>query len=92
MKAAARMRRPIKATHDPAADAVWIKMGSGKYAETKELDGRRRLDVAADGTVLSVELLDVSDGVDLSDLPRAAEIEQELRRLGVPLSALSSAR
>ena len=86
------MRRPIRVSHDPSADAVWIKISSGTYSETKELDGRRRLDVAADGTVLSVELLDVSDGVDLSDLPRAPEIERELRRLGVPLSALSTAR
>ena len=84
------MKRSIHVTHDPAADAVWIKLGPGTYSETIELDDRRRLDVTVDGEPISVELLDVSDGVDLSGLPQAQAIETQLRRLNVPLSQLST--
>lgn len=73
----------LAARHDPEADAVWIKLQRGVYAATYELDSRRLVDQAADGTALSVELLDVSDGVDVSGLPASQEIEQALRRLGI---------
>ena len=73
----------VTATHDPEADAVWIKLQQGVYAATRELDSRRLVDEAVDGTALSVELLDVSDGVDVAGLPASQEIAQALRRLGI---------
>jgi uncharacterized protein YuzE len=76
------MRR-LAVTYDPVADAVWIKLRRGTYAETRELDSRRLLDVASDGTVLSVELLDVSDGVDVAGLPAADDITTALERHGI---------
>src|SRR5437016_11853373 len=81
-----RMVKPtvkLRVKHDPVADAVWVKLREGQYAETRELDSRRLLDIAADGTVLSVELLDVSDGVDVRDLPAANEIATALQRQGL---------
>ena len=83
------MKPSIHVTHDPAADAVWIRLGSGPYGETNELDDRRRLDVTAGGDPIAVELLDVSDGVDLSGLPHADAIETRLRRLNVPVIQLT---
>lgn len=76
------MRR-LDAKYDPVADAVWITLNTGAYDETRELDSRHLKDIAADGTVLQVELLDVSDGVDLTDLPEADAIAAALERAGI---------
>jgi uncharacterized protein YuzE len=84
------MNGRVAVNHDPVADAIWVILARGEYIETRELDDRRRIDLAKDGSVLRVELLDVSDGVDVSGLPRAAEIAGELRRLGVPVVEAAS--
>ncbi len=76
------MRR-LDAKYDPVADAVWITLNTRAYNETRELDSRRLIDIAADGTVLQVGLLDVSDGVDLTDLPEADTIAAALERAGI---------
>ncbi|HEV2123360.1 MAG TPA: hypothetical protein VGW38_11380, partial [Chloroflexota bacterium] len=60
-----------------------ITLNTRAYNETRELDSRRLIDIAADGTVLQVELLDVSDGVDLTDLPEADAIAAALERAGI---------
>ncbi len=77
------MDSTIKVAHDPVADAIWVTLARGDYAETRELDDRRRLDIATDGSILRIELLDVSDGVDLAELPRAVELARALGRLGI---------
>lgn len=73
----------LRIKHDPVADAVWIMFQAGDYAETRELDSRRLLDLAPDGTILRIELLDVSDGVDVTGLPAAAEIATALATHGL---------
>ena len=47
----------------------------------------RRVDYAEDGTPVGVELLYVSQGVDLSDLPNVAEIEEAIASYHLPLLA-----
>lgn len=74
--------------HDPVADAVYVRLDpdvAGRRFRTRRLDARRLVDVAADGTVLGVELLDISSGVDLAGLPVADEIGAALRRRGIPV-------
>lgn len=70
----------IRFRHDPEADAVYIRLSDEPYAYGEDLDRERRIDYAADGTLIGVELLCVSTGVDLHDLPRAEEIAKLLAK------------
>jgi uncharacterized protein YuzE len=83
---AARLTK-LTARYDPDADAAYVRLSNGKYDVTEELDDRRNIDYDAEGCALGVEFLYVSDGIDLSDLPRAAEIDAALRRAGLRVLA-----
>lgn len=79
----------MRITHDPDADAVYVyltEQPDTPVAHTRELDDARMLDYATDGTLLGVELLWVSEGVDLTDVPFAARIASELRRHGIQIT------
>jgi uncharacterized protein YuzE len=65
-------------THDAEADAVYVRLAEGRVERTVPLDDLRLVDYAADSSVIGVELLDVSDGVDLRGLPSAEVIAQLL--------------
>ena len=47
------------------------------------LDDSRIVDYAEDGSLVGVEILSPSRGVELSGLPRRSEIEQALGRMGL---------
>jgi uncharacterized protein YuzE len=68
--------------HDRKADAVYvrIKAAGERINRTKELDENRILDYAVDGSVIGIEFLNVSNGVDLSDLPHRAELMKLLSK------------
>ena len=68
----------IEYRHDEEADAIYIRLSEKGYAYGEELDPERRIDYAADGTPVGVELLCVSAGVDLSDLPQPQSIAELL--------------
>lgn len=70
----------IRMKYDREADAVYVYLRDLPYASGKKLDGKRRIDYASDGTPIGVELLYVSDGVDVSDLPDEASIGQLLEK------------
>jgi hypothetical protein len=72
-----------RATFDREADAVYVKLSDQPYAFGEDIDHERRVDYAADGTPVGIELLCVSEGVDLSHLPRVDEVSAALRQLGV---------
>ncbi len=59
----------VSFTHDPEADAIYVRLRDLPYAYGEDIDHERRIDYAADGTPIGVELLDVSRGVNLDDLP-----------------------
>lgn len=59
---------------DPDADALYIKLADKPYAYGEELDHERRVDYAEDRTPIAIELLTVSQGVNLRDLPFPAEV------------------
>ncbi len=87
----------MRVTFDREADAAYVYFseqvaGSAVVAETRELDDARALDYAADGTLLGVEFLYVSDGVSLSGVPDTEHIAAELHRLGISVTEESSAR
>ena len=73
--------------HDKDADAVYIRLNDKPYAHGEELDPERRIDYAADGTPIGVELLCVSEGVDVRDLPQQDEIVRLLSDLKVRVLA-----
>jgi uncharacterized protein YuzE len=78
---------PITVDHDPEADALYITLEQKMYHHGRDLDDQRRIDYAEDGSVRGVEILYPSDGVDLRDLPRADEIADALRPLGIRVLA-----
>lgn len=71
--------------YDPEADAIYIRLSDKDYAYGEDLERERRVDYAADGTPIGVELLCVSTGVDLRDLPYREEIAELLATLKIKL-------
>ncbi len=66
--------------YDEEADAIYIRLSDKDYSYGEDLDRERRIDYAADGTPVGVELLCVSTGVDLRDLPELKLIAEALAR------------
>ncbi len=57
-------------TYNKDADAAYIYLREDvPIARTRNLDGARLIDYADDGEPVGIELLDVSEGVNLDDLP-----------------------
>lgn len=73
----------MKHYYDKKADAVYIELSEKPYAVTKELDEVRYLDLASDSTVIGIELLCVSDGVTIDDLPERQKVEKILDKYGI---------
>lgn len=73
----------MKFSYDPEADAVYFAFDKRRIEYAEELDDYRLLMIAADESVIGVELLYVSEGVDLRGLPHAAEIAEALGREGI---------
>jgi len=73
--------------YDPNADCAYIHINKLPYAFSKEIDETRFVDYAEDGTVIGVELLYVSGGVDTCDLPCESEIAELLEKQGVKVFA-----
>ena len=66
--------------YDRQADAAYITLSDKPYAYGEELDSERRIDYASDGSPVGIELLCVSGGVDLTDLPDRDEVAKLLAR------------
>ena len=79
----------VQLEHDKRVDAMYITLESGDFAYTVDLDHRRHVDFDASGRPIGVELLNVSKGVRLADLPRADEIAWELERAGIKVLVAS---
>lgn len=63
------------------ADCAYVYLGEGDFARTRMLDDRRIIDLATDGSVIGVEFVDVSGGVDLEGIPERAVVAGLLSRL-----------
>lgn len=63
-----------KFEYDRDADAVYIRLADLPYAYGEDIDHERRIDYAATGWPIGVELLCVSSGVDLDNLPEREQI------------------
>lgn len=70
----------LRSEYDPQADALYVHLSDRPYAFGEDLDYARRVDYAEDGTPVGVELLYVSQGVNLRDLPQASALVSVLER------------
>ena len=77
----------IRLTHDQEADAVYVYLSEKPYDHGKKIDKRRRIDYAQDGSVVGIEFLYVSDGVDVSDLPQQRAVGRLLEEHNVKVFA-----
>jgi uncharacterized protein YuzE len=81
------MRGKMKYQYDRNADAAYILINDLPFAYSNEIDETRFVDYAKDGTVIGIELLYVSGGVDISGLPFEDELEKLLEKNGIKIYA-----
>lgn len=73
------------ATYDKDIDILTVTFLENETAySTRTLDDRRMIDLTDDGRVISVEFVDASTGIDLSEIPFRQEIERLIRRYHFP--------
>jgi uncharacterized protein YuzE len=77
----------MKYKYDNSADCAYILINDLPHAYTKEIDETRIVDYAEDGTVIGIELLYVSDGIDISSLPFESEVGKLLAKHHVKVYA-----
>jgi len=70
----------VEIRYDKEADAVYLRLSDEQYAYGEELDPERRIDYDADGKPIGIELLCVSEGVDLRNLPEYDAVSELLSR------------
>lgn len=64
--------------YDRDADCAYILINKLPHAYSEQVDDTRFVDYAQDGTVIGIELLYVSGGVDVSGLPLADQVAEVL--------------
>jgi uncharacterized protein YuzE len=78
------MINPIKShKFDEKADAIYITLSDNPVSYTKNIDETRVIDYDKKRNPVGIELLCVSDGVIISDLPYADEISRLLLDLHI---------
>ncbi|MBI4504777.1 MAG: DUF2283 domain-containing protein [Chloroflexi bacterium] len=77
----------MRLEYDRDADAIYIWLREVPYAYGEDLDHARRVDYGHDGRPIGVELLGVSRGVNLDDLPEAAAIARLLQSQSIKVFA-----
>ena len=53
----------MKVKYDPKIDALYIDLSSGKYDMTKKITDSILVDMAENGKVLGIEILDASENI-----------------------------
>ena len=73
---------PLTVTYDQDADAAYVAFSRSDTSRQTRLDDGRIIDYAADGSVVGVEILSPSRGIDLDGIPRGREVADALIGLG----------
>jgi uncharacterized protein YuzE len=68
----------MRLKHDKEADAIYIYLTDTAYSYGEDLDNERRIDYDKNGNPIGIELLCVSRGVIVDNLPHSAEIAKLL--------------
>lgn len=72
--------------YDQHTDILYIEFSDAPVARTREAGSVwTNVDEAADGTVVAVEFVNASNGIDLRYVPRRAEIEALVQPLNLPM-------
>jgi uncharacterized protein YuzE len=69
--------------YDREADAIYITLRSDQYAYGKDLDDDRRIDYASNQQPIGIELLSVSRGVNLHNVPFTDSVLEILDSEGI---------
>ncbi len=72
----------MRFSHDAEADAIYITLRDMPYKWGEDLDHRRRIDFGKDNKPIGIELLSVSKGINLNDLPERATLTRLLTERG----------
>jgi uncharacterized protein YuzE len=59
----------MKASFYPEEDILYVNLSDKPFAYGRDLDDARHLNCSQDGSIIGIEFLYVSQGVDLSDIP-----------------------
>lgn len=73
--------------YDEQADAVYVYLSDREVTQTKALDDYRNIDLDDVGAVVGVEFLGVSGGIELTNVPKRAEVVALLRPLSLQVVA-----
>jgi uncharacterized protein YuzE len=73
--------------YDPEADAIYVRLTDRPYSFGEDLDHDRRIDYDQDKAPMGIELLNVSDGVNLDNLPDSDAIAALLVQHHIPVYA-----
>lgn len=74
---------------DAEADVLYVYLTDGTVDATTALGDLRMIDKSKDGTVLGIEFISASEGVDLSDIPFAPTVAAAIGDSGLPIKALA---
>ncbi len=80
----------MKVEYDKAHDVAYFRLSPGRTTRQVRLDPARVVDYGADGSVIGVEFISPSHGIDVAGVPRADEVEREARRIGLSVRIASS--
>ncbi|MEO8625705.1 MAG: DUF2283 domain-containing protein [Candidatus Limnocylindrales bacterium] len=75
----------MKCEYDRRRDVAYFEFSSAQSVRQVQLSDLRVIDYGAEGTVVGVEFISPSRGINLTDIPRAVDIEREARRLGLSI-------
>lgn len=81
----------MRTEYDKKGDAAYFAFSSAASVRQERLSNLRVIDYGANGDVVGVEFISPSRGMDLTGVPRAAEIERSARRLGLPIRRITRA-
>ena len=77
------------AEYDEEADVLYVTLLVEDVADTEELGDLRMIDYTADRRVVGVEFVSPSAGIDLADVPLAADVEEVIRNSGFSFRVLA---
>ena len=76
-------------SYDDEADVLYVEIAEGEVAHTVAYGDLRLVDEAPDGSVLGVEFISASQGIDLSGVPLRSEIEEALGKSDLPIKLVA---
>jgi uncharacterized protein YuzE len=79
------MKKVIKYSYDPKADAVYITFSESPVSYTKNLDDIRVIDYDSKNNPVGIELLCVNQGVTTDELPYRDEINKILAKKDIKI-------